>query len=133
MTTSDLPLWVEVSSALLLVCGGLLTALGSFGLLRLPDFFSRMHSPTMGTTLGTGCILITSILVSSVSLARPILHEVLIALFIVMTAPVTAMLLARAAIYRGGRHHAKPIADAQRESAEARPDSADSDVGPAPQ
>jgi multicomponent K+:H+ antiporter subunit G len=119
MTEMDLPLWVEIGGALLLVCGGLLTALGSFGLLRLPDFFSRMHSPAMGTTLGTGCILLTSILVSSVSLARPILHELLIALFVAMTAPVTAMLLARAAIYRGGRHHAKPIADAQRESAAA--------------
>ena len=124
MTDLALPLWVEVGSALLLVCGGLFTVLGSFGLLRLPDFFSRMHSPTMGTTLGTGCILLTSILVSSVSLARPILHELLIALFITMTAPVTAMLLARAAIYRGGRHHAKPIADAQRESAAANQTSA---------
>jgi multicomponent K+:H+ antiporter subunit G len=87
----------------LLIIGGLLTVVGSLGLLRLPDFYSRMHSPSMGTTLGTGCVLIASMLVSSAILDRPVVHELLITLFIVMTAPVTAMLLARAAIYRSDR------------------------------
>ena len=66
------------------------------------DFYARMHPPTMGTTLGTGCVLIASMLVSSALVGRPVLHELLITLFLVMTTPVTAMLLMRAAIYRGG-------------------------------
>lgn len=106
---TDLPLWAEIVAATLLVCGGLLVALGSLGLLSLPDFFSRMHPPTMGTTLGTGCVLLTSIFVSSLSSSRPVLHETLITLFVVMTAPVSAMLLARAAVYRGGRNQMKPL------------------------
>jgi multicomponent K+:H+ antiporter subunit G len=101
--TTDLPVWAEIVAAALLACGGLLIALGSFGLLRLRDFFQRMHPPTMGTTLGAGCVLIASMFVSSVLAGRPVVHEVLITLFVVMTAPVTAMLLARAAIYRGQR------------------------------
>ena len=42
-------------------------------------------------------------LVSSAAPARPVIHELLITLFVVMTAPVTAMMLARAAIYRRER------------------------------
>jgi len=101
MNATDLPLWAAIPATLLLVFGGLLTVIGSLGLLRLKDFFARMHPPTMGTTLGAGCVLIASMLVSSAILHRPVIHELLITLFVVMTAPVTAMLLARAAIYRG--------------------------------
>jgi multicomponent K+:H+ antiporter subunit G len=73
-------------------------------MLRLRDFFARMHPPTMGTTLGVGCVLIASMLVSSALASRPIAHELLITLFVVLTAPVTAMLLVRAALYRRDRH-----------------------------
>ena len=55
--TLDLPVWVALPAALLLIAGGLLTLIGALGLLRLRDFYSRMHAPTMGTTLGTGCVL----------------------------------------------------------------------------
>lgn len=98
---TDLPLWASVPATVLLVTGGLLTLLGSIGLLRLPDFYARLHSPSMGTTLGTGCVLIASMLVSSGLLQRPIVHELLITLFVVITAPITAMLLIRAAVFRG--------------------------------
>ena len=97
---NELPLWASVPATVLLVIGGLLALTGSFGLLRLRDFYARMHPPTMGTTLGAGCILIASMLVSSAIEQRPIIHEILITLFIVITAPVTAMLLVRAAVYR---------------------------------
>ena len=101
MMSTDLPLWAIIPATLLLVAGGLLTVIGSLGLLRLPDFYSRMHPPTMGTTLGTGCVLVASMLVSSAILHRPVVHELLITLFVVMTAPVTAILLVRSAVYRG--------------------------------
>lgn len=102
MMESELPLWAAVPAAILLVCGGLLCLLGAIGLVRLQSFYMRIHSPAMGNTLGTGCILLASILVSSAMASRPVLHEVLITLFMVMTAPVTAMFIMRGAIYRTG-------------------------------
>ncbi len=96
----DVPLWAALPAAFLLVCGGLLALVGSLGLLRLKSFYARMHAPTMGNTLGTGCVLIASMLVSSALAARPVIHELLITLFILLTSPVTAMLLMRAAILR---------------------------------
>lgn len=100
MTGDELPLWATIPATLLLVGGGLLALIGSIGLLRLPDFYARMHPPAMGATLGTGCVLIASMIVSSALLGRPVIHELLITLFVVITAPVNAMLLIRAAAYR---------------------------------
>ena len=100
MSAADVPMWAALPAALLLVCGGLLTVVGSLGLLRLNAFYARIHAPTMGSTLGTGCVLIASMLVSSALAGRPVIHELLITVFILVTAPVTAMLLMRAAMYR---------------------------------
>jgi multicomponent K+:H+ antiporter subunit G len=100
---TQLPAWAAVPAALLLIAAGLLAAIGSFGLLRLPDFFMRMHPPAMGSTLAAGSVLIASMLVGSAVASRPVIHELLITVFIVMTAPITAMLLARAAVYRSVR------------------------------
>jgi len=97
MTEIALSPWVAVPAAVLLIGGGLLTLVGSLGLLRLKTFFARMHAPTMGATLGTGCVLVASMLVSSAISDRPVIHELLIAVFLTMTAPVTAILLMRAA------------------------------------
>jgi multicomponent K+:H+ antiporter subunit G len=103
MTLSDLPAWASIPAAILLICGGLLTVLGSLGLLRLQGFYARMHGPSMGNTLGAGCVLIASMLVSSVLANRPVVHEILITVLIVTTSPMTAMLLMRAAVHRSAR------------------------------
>lgn len=103
MTAFDLPAWAAIPAGLLLMFGGLLVVIGSFGLLRMPNFYARMHPPTMGTTLGTGCVLIASMLVSSAVAGRPVLHELLITLFVVMTTPVSAITLMAAAITRTAR------------------------------
>ena len=100
MSAADVPLWAALPAAMLLVCGGLLVLVGSFGLLRLNSFYARIHAPTMGSTLGAGCVLVASMLVSSALAQRPVIHEMLITLFILITSPVTAMLLMRAAIFR---------------------------------
>lgn len=100
MNGMTLPLWAALPAGLLLIVGGLLAVIGSLGLLRLPDFYARMHPPTMGATLGTGCILVASMLVSSAILHRPVIHELLITLFMALSTPVTAMLLMRAAVVR---------------------------------
>ncbi|SMB22087.1 putative K(+)/H(+) antiporter subunit G [Sterolibacterium denitrificans] len=100
MNVADVPLWAALPAALLLICGGLLTLVGALGLLRLQSFFARIHAPTMGSTLGAGCIIIASMLVSSALAQRLVIHELLITLFILLTAPVTAIMLMQAAILR---------------------------------
>jgi multicomponent K+:H+ antiporter subunit G len=98
--TETLPAWIALPAALLLILGGLLAVVGSCGLLRMRNFYQRMHPATMTATLGTGCIVICSMLVSSALLGRPIIHELAITLFVVITAPVSAITLMRAAIVR---------------------------------
>ncbi|MFT4103773.1 MAG: monovalent cation/H(+) antiporter subunit G, partial [Burkholderiaceae bacterium] len=97
---SWVPMWIEILITLLLVAGGIITLIGSLGLLRMNDFFQRLHGPAMGNTLGSICILLGSLLFFSFSRQRLVFHEVLILLFVLLTAPVVGMLLARAALYR---------------------------------
>lgn len=96
----DLPLWAALLTALFLLLGAALTLTGSFGLLRLRSFYQRVHAPTLGATLGTGFILLASMLCFTVLDGRAAVHEILIALFLTITTPVTLMLLGRAALYR---------------------------------
>jgi multicomponent K+:H+ antiporter subunit G len=100
---ADLPGWAALLTSLFLLVGAGLALTGSFGLLRLGSFYERIHAPTLGTTLGIGSILVGSMLFFSVLEARPVLHELLIGVFMVVTTPVTLMLLARAALYRDRR------------------------------
>jgi multicomponent K+:H+ antiporter subunit G len=96
----NLPAWAAVPATVLLVIGGLLTLVGSIGLLRLPNFFTRIHSVSMGNTLGVGCVLIASMLIASALAGRLVVHELLITVFVVFTAPITAIVLMQAAIRR---------------------------------
>ena len=54
----ELPAWAALLTALFVIAGASLTLIGSLGLLRLGNFFQRVHAPTLGTTLGAGGILI---------------------------------------------------------------------------
>jgi multicomponent K+:H+ antiporter subunit G len=96
----DLPAWAALLTALLVLVGAAVTLIGSLGLLRLGNFYARVHAPTLGTTLGMASILIGSALHFSVLETRPVVHEILIAVFVTLTTPVTLMLLVRAALYR---------------------------------
>jgi len=96
----DLPGWAALAVGLLLLGGAALALIGSLGLLRLRSFYDRVHSPTLGTTLGVILIMTGSMLCFSVLQTKPLVHELLIALFVTLTTPVTLMLLARAALYR---------------------------------
>ena len=100
MSAPDLPPWASLATALLLLFGAGLTLTGALGLLRLRTFYERVHAPTLGTTLGTASILLASIVYFSVLEARPVLHELLIAAFVFVTAPITLLTLVRAALYR---------------------------------
>ena len=88
------------AAGILIVLGAALALGGSLGLLRLKSFYERVHPPTMGTTLGTGLILIGSMLHFSVLEGRPVIHEILIGALMTVTTPVTYMLLVRAALHR---------------------------------
>ncbi len=90
---------IELLVATLIVIGALFTALGSFGLLRLRDFYSRLHSPTKATTLGVGSLLIASAIYFSHLQDGLSLHEILVAVFLFITAPVGAHLMAKAALH----------------------------------
>ena len=96
----ELPTGVSLMVALLLLLGTSLSLMGALGLLRLGNFYQRVHAPTLGATLGTGCVLFASMIFFSVLQTRPIVHEVLIAVFVTVTTPVTLMVLVRAAAHR---------------------------------
>lgn len=101
MTPLDtLPLWLALPVAALLVIGSTLTFLGALGLVQLKSFYDRIHAPTLGTSWGTAGILLASICAYSWGAGRPILHELVIGAFVMITTPVTLMLLGRAALHR---------------------------------
>ncbi|CAO3449549.1 Na(+) H(+) antiporter subunit G [Azospirillum argentinense] len=97
---ADLPVWAAIPVALLLLLGASLALIGSIGFVRLRSFYERVHAPTLGTTMGIGSVLLASMLCFTVLQSRLVLHEILIAIFMVVTTPITLMLLARAALYR---------------------------------
>lgn len=112
---ADLPAWAALPTGLLLLAGAGLALTGSLGLLRLGGFYQRVHAPTLGTTLGIGCVLAAWTLFFSVLQARLVLHGALVAVLMAATTPVTLMLLARAALYRDRRegHRGVPRAPAR--------------------
>jgi multicomponent K+:H+ antiporter subunit G len=109
MTAETLPLWVTIPGTGLLIVAGMATLIGSFGLLRLRDFFSRMHGPSMTNTVGVGATLVASMLVSSALAGGPVLHELLITLFVSMSAPITAIMLLQAALYRNKARRSRDV------------------------
>lgn len=112
---------MSVLAGIFLILGALLVLAGSVGLLTLRSFYERVHPPTMGATLGTAFILLASALHFSDVLHRLVLHHVLIGVFMLVTTPVTYMMLVRAALHRdaaqgedllASRHRAGAVADA---------------------
>ena len=97
---NDMPLWLQAVIALIVLAGALITFVGTVGLVRWATFYQRVHAPTLGTSTGAALVLLASALHASFVSGRPVLHEVLILTFILVTTPVTLMLLARAALYR---------------------------------
>ena len=89
---------LENLAAVLILVSAFFLLVGAIGLLRFPDFYMRLHAPTKASTLGLGGVLIASMLVT-LAHGRPGLAELLIALFVFVTAPVSANLLAQAALH----------------------------------
>lgn len=94
-------LFVEFLVAALILLGALFALLGSVGLARLPDFFTRLHGPTKATTLGVGAMALASTVYFTATQQGLSLHEIAVMVFLFITAPVSAHLLAKAALHRG--------------------------------
>ena len=92
---------IEALVALLILTGAFFTLAGSVAMVRFPDFFLRLHGPTKATTLGVGALLLAVALDFSWHEGQLRVQEVLIMLFLFMTAPVSAHLLAKAALHLG--------------------------------
>lgn len=102
--------WAQLAVAFMLVVGGVFALVGAIGMLRFADFYMRLHAPTKATTLGVGGVLIASMLVDWAQ-GELGLHELLITLFLFVTAPVSAHLLAQAALHLRIDAKAPPPAD----------------------
>lgn len=88
----------DVATVGLLAVGCFFVLLGSFSLVKLSSFFHRIHGPTKASTLGVGCILLASILYHAVHGSGLHPRELLITVFLFLTAPVSAHMMAKAAL-----------------------------------
>ncbi|GGJ89015.1 Na+/H+ antiporter subunit G [Pseudomonas matsuisoli] len=91
-------IWLELIVSALLLIGCTFALIGAIGLFRLQDFFMRLHGPTKSTTLGVGSIIVASMIFFSSRAEGLSFHELLITLFLFITAPVSAHMLARSAM-----------------------------------
>ena len=88
----------EILVSALIVIGAFFLLVGSYGLAKLSDLMRRLHAPTKSTTLGIGALLIASLVYFMLVRGTLSVHELLITLFLFLTAPVSAYTLGRAAL-----------------------------------
>ena len=99
---------VDILLSLLLVTGAVFGLIGSFGLLKLRDTMQRLHAPTKATTVGVGAALVASMAYFAMVEGRVSWHELLITLFLLLTAPITGNMLAKAHMHRRMRKEDLP-------------------------
>jgi len=85
----------ELVIAFFLVVSGVFGFVGSFGLIKLRETMQRLHAPTKATTLGVGGVLIASMLYFLLIEGSLSFHELLITLFLFLTAPIVAHFIAK--------------------------------------
>lgn len=100
MDLAAVPLWLAIIAAAFFVIGAGLTLLGTIGLARFASFYQRIHAPTLGTSWGTGGMVMGSMIIFTAASGRPVLHDLLIGIFVTLTTPITLMMLGRSALYR---------------------------------
>jgi len=104
-----MPFYLEIIISVSLLTGGVFLLVGSYGLIRLPDIYMRLHSPTKASTLGITGVLIASMFFQSHLTGFLSIQELLITLFLFITAPVAANMIAKTALH----HSNKPAAKTQ--------------------
>lgn len=90
---------IEALISLLILIGAGFVLIGAIGVVKLPDFFTRLHATTKASTLGVGSLLAASLLYFSTRGEAISLHELLIIIFLFITAPVSAHMLIKAALH----------------------------------
>ncbi|WP_440055444.1 Na+/H+ antiporter subunit G [Pseudoalteromonas sp. T1lg65] len=85
--------------SILLLIGGSFVLVGSIGLVKMPDFFMRLHGPTKATTLGMACLLTSAMVFYSFSGEGVSVKEILISIFLILTAPISGYMLIKSAIH----------------------------------
>ncbi|MBR7887746.1 Na+/H+ antiporter subunit G [Marinomonas sp. A79] len=95
-----MPFYLEVIVCVSLLIGSVFLLIGSYGLVRLPDIYMRLHSPTKASTLGITGILIASMVFQSHLKGFLSIQELLITLFLLITAPVAANMIAKTALHQ---------------------------------
>lgn len=89
---------MEIIVSFFLLIGAFFTLVGGIGIVRLPDLFMRLHAPTKSSTLGLGSFLIAAMIYSAFH-GRLGFAELLITFLAFVTAPVSANLIAQAAMH----------------------------------
>lgn len=97
---NQLPPTAAVLIAIFVVLGSSLALLGSLGLVRLKSFYQRLHAPTLAYSYGTLLIVLGSMAMFSLIDERPIVHEIVIGIFMMITTPITLLMLGRASLRR---------------------------------
>jgi multicomponent K+:H+ antiporter subunit G len=92
--------FAELLAAALIVLGASFALVGSWGLVRLPSLMERLHGPTKATTLGLGAMLLASVLWFQLGKGVWTTHELLIAVFLFVTAPISANMIAKVHLHR---------------------------------
>lgn len=95
----DIPLWAAIAVTAFCVIGAIAALIGSIGLRQLPTMYDRIHSPTLTSSFGVLCMVIAMALYFS-CLHGFTLKPLLAGVFMLVTTPVTMVLLARASVYR---------------------------------
>ena len=90
---------VYFASWVCLLLGSAFCIIGGIGLMRLPDFYSRIHGGGITDTLGAGLIMLGLMLQAGWSLVT--VKLVLFMLFLLLTSPVSSHAIARAARHSG--------------------------------
>jgi len=101
MTPEPLPLWIEAIVAALLLGSAVLVLAAAWGMVRLKSFFQRLHPPALVFVGASWCVTLASIIYFSALAKGPELHVWLIIILLSITVPITTVLLARAALFRG--------------------------------
>ena len=90
---------IELIISILLLIGGSFVLVGSIGLVKMPDFFMRLHGPTKATTLGMASLLTAAMVFFSNTHAGFSVKEILISVFLLLTAPISGYMMIKSAIH----------------------------------
>jgi multicomponent Na+:H+ antiporter subunit G len=90
---------MTVASAILVIIGAIFCFLAALGVLRFPDVYTRTHAASKAGALGAGLILLGAGMASNDP--GNMLRSLIGLVFLIVTAPVSAHLLARAALKTG--------------------------------